>query len=53
MNSYLSSLFLSLKMVPAVLQEGGEVDPIVPVRGEVFNLAIRQHGLQHNVIIIR
>ena len=31
---------------PAVVQQGGQVDPVVPVGGEVLDVAVRQYGLQ-------
>ena len=33
-------------MLPAVVQQGRQVDAIVPVGGEVLDIAVRQHRLR-------
>ena len=43
-------------MLPAVVQQGRQVDAIVPVGGEVLDIAVRQHRLRQNrvwVIVLK
>ena len=37
----------------AVVQQSGQVDAIVPVRCEVLNIAVRQHRLQRQIILLK